>query len=381
MIKYALFVKYASDDNYCAAHIMDFNNRKEEIMKKIKMMLLIAVLVTSSITVIYYFLLKNDNNHVSVQNHKSTAFENIGILYMKPGVMPNSEFVFIKNPEDKIITKKINGTDYYFEDTIKNKDKFVLSSVTNGNRAFIDRKNKVELAREKEKSGVSAVYEDDNIVIKGLNDDLKDSTLLIKGTNINHQIKLVGYITQIDYDQSKHIAYVFNDFTHEQKSVLYTVNVNTGELKEYSFEAFGSPKNFIRTNDEIIFSSNKKLSIFNKSTLTTRYIELPYSNTVGVHAYEDKYYVTFVESHIVEYDKNFNLLKEYKYPKSSKVFRTKLLGHYLYSLSPGSFTENGDNILYAHDLKGSLKESHLILPKKEMFSIDFKILNSSSDNS
>lgn len=115
------------------------------------------------------------------------------------------------------------------------------------------------MAREKEKSGVSAIYEDDNIVIKGLNDDLKDSTLLIKGTNINHQIKLVGYIAQIDYDQSKRTAYVFNDFIHEQKSLLYTVNIDTGELKEYSFETFGSPENFIETNDEIIFSSEKNL--------------------------------------------------------------------------------------------------------------------------
>ncbi|SDZ44991.1 hypothetical protein [Bacillus sp. 166amftsu] len=350
-------------------------------MKKIKIILLTIVIIASSITAIYYFLLKSNENHVSVQGQKSTAFKDIGVLYMKPGVIPNSEFVFIKDPEDEIVTKKITGTDYYFEDTIKNKGEFVLSSVTNGNRAFIDSKNKVELAREKEKSGVSAIYEDENLVIKGLNDDLKNSTLLIKSNKINHQIKLVGYITQIDYDQSKHTAYIFNDFTHEQKSVLYTVNVETGELKEYSFDAFGSPKNFIKTSDEIIFSSEKKLSIFNKSTLTTRYIELPYSNTVGVHAYKDKYYVTFVEGHIVEYDKNFNLLKEYKNSKDSKVFRTKLTGHYLYSLSPGSFTENGENILYAHDLKGNLKESHLILPKKEMFSIDFKILNSSSDNS
>ncbi|WP_020063125.1 hypothetical protein [Bacillus sp. 123MFChir2] len=343
-----------------------------------KKILLIGVFVAFSIIAISYFLLMNNNKQVSIQGSKSTAFKNIGVLYMKPGILRDSEFIFIKDPKDKIITTKISGTDYYFESTIKNSDKFVLSSVTNKNRVFIDTKNKMELAKEKEKSGVSAIYEDKDIIIKGLNDDLKDSTLIIKGTNIDHQIRLTGFIKQIDYDKSKHTAYVFNDFTHEKKSVLYTVDVNTGELKEYDFGIFGAPQTFIKTNDEIIFSSKEKLSIFNKNTLNTRFIDLPYSSTAGIHAYKDKYYVTFVEGYIVEYDKNFNLLKEYRYPKSSKVFRTKLSGNYLYSLSPGSFTKNGDNILYAHDLNGNLKESHLTLPEKKAFSVDFKILSSNN---
>ncbi|WP_242223950.1 hypothetical protein [Bacillus cereus group sp. BfR-BA-01380] len=341
-------------------------------MKKIYTVVLIIFIVT-----ITYFLINKTDNSVNVNKNDASAFENIGLLYMKPGILHNSEFVFIKDPEN-VTSTKLEGTDYYFEETIKNKDQFVLPSKTQGKRAYIDKNNNAQI--KKEENGISAIYEDDNIIIKGLNDDLQNSTLVIKDKedkNVNHRIQVNGYITQIHYDSSKRIVYATSDWiTEDKKNVIYTVNIENGELNTYHLEAPGHPRNFITTNnDELILSSESKLTIFNKNTLSSRYIHLPYTYTRAILEYKDSYFVVFVEGNIIEYDKNFNVVKEYVNPDSSRITKATIIDKHLYTLSPGSFTESGKDIMYAFNLEKNMKVSKIILPKKKAFAVDFKIIN------
>ncbi|MBO1628177.1 hypothetical protein [Bacillus arachidis] len=338
-------------------------------------MIIFFIICVTAIT--YFFIKKNDsavNGKVSVSKDEASIFKNIGLLYMKPGILRDSEFVLIKNTKN-IISTKFDGTDYYFEETIKNTNKFVLPSETEGKRVFIDENNNAKI--NKEENGISAIYEDDNLTVKGLNDDLQNSTLVIKGKGINHRIQVNGYITQIHYDPSKKMVYAASDLISEdQKNVIYTVNVENGELKTYNMESLGHPQNFITTkNDELILSSEAKLTIFNKNTLTTKYIDLPYTHTKAILEYKDKYFVIFVEGNIVEYDKNFNILKEHVNPDSSRIAKATIQGKYLYTLSSGSYTKSGKDIIYAFNLEENMKVSEMILPEKKAFAVDFKIIN------
>lgn len=125
----------------------------------------------------------------------------------------------------------------------------------------------------------------------------------------------------------------------------------------------------------MILSSESKLTISNKNTLSSRYIDLPYTHTKAILEYKDAHFVVFVEGNIIEYDKNFNIVKEYVNPDSSRIANATIKDKHLYTLSPGSYTESGKNIMYAFNLKKNMKVSKMILPQKKAFAVDFKIIN------
>lgn len=361
-------------------------------MKKFYILLFVLLIVASSI----YFYMNDRNKKVPTYNSKQTSiFQNIGVVYHKPNILSYSEFLFFKTPNE-MSTKKFDGTAYYFEETDKYKDQFVMQSFIEGKRVFVEGNKSIDVNVKKEKSGISARYQDDKIDIIGYNDGVEDSTLEIIGTNSNQHVKLTGVIVQIHYDSHRNKAYIYSDKVTTELDSIYVIDVNTGKADEYSLENpdTGMAKNFQIIGDKIVFSTSGvsgvpgtpdgakaeipgkpgNLVIFDKNNLSISKVPLPHVETLGIYSYKEKYIVTFLEGYIVELDKQFKVIKEHNLTKSKYPwFKTRIHNNYIYALTPGSQTDSDENILFAYDLENNMEEHKMILPSKKAYALDFII--------
>ncbi len=355
---------------------------------------LIIIICCSSI----YFYMSRDKqdktSNTSSISKDSSFFTDIGVLYFKPNILPYSEYVFIQEGKEQSSTK-IDGTAFYFENTEKYKNKSVIQSFIEGKRVFIQEDNK-NFDIKKEKNGISARYQDEEIDIVGYNDGLDDSTLEIVSSSVNHQIKLKGVIVQIHYDSNRKKIYIYGDKVTNDPDSIYVIDVNSGKSEEFSLQNpnIGMPKNFEVINDKIIFSASGRVGTpgtpdgakkaqgvipgalveFDKNTATIKEIPLPYVETLGFYPYKDKFILTFGEGYIVEIDKEYNVIKEHNVTNSKYVWiRTRIKDNFIYALTPGSQTASEENILFAYDLENDMKEYKMTLPSKEAYALDFAV--------
>ena len=362
---------------------------------KYRYVIILVIIICCS--TIYFYMSSNKQDKISTTpsiSKNNSLFTDIGVLYFKPNILPYSEYVFIQEGKEQSSTK-IDGTAFYFENTEKYKSKRVIQSFIEGKRVFIQEDNK-NFDVEKEKNGISARYQDEEIDIVGYNDGLDDSTLEIVSSSVNHQIKLKGVIVQIHYDSSRKKIYIYGDKVTDDPDSIYVVDVNSGKEEEFSLKTpnLGMPKNFEVINDKIIFSTSGKagtpgtpdgakkaqgvipgaLVEFDKNTAAIKEIPLPYVETLGFYPYKDKFILTFGEGYIVEIDKEYNVIKEHNVTNSKYVWiRTRIKDNFIYALTPGSQTASEKNVLFAYDLENDMKEYKMTLPSKEAYALDFAV--------
>jgi hypothetical protein len=284
-------------------------------MKKILTIAFCAILVVSGCSA-----------NSSMLNKDSLSY----LIVYSDSLDSDSELVYLDKEGDVVKSVQVESMGI-FDIGINSERKIFLPSSFEFVHHYIDENGLVSEYKAKGPTNFIHFNQEDNII--GINNGLYTIVEYKLGNNTN-EIKLKGFARVGIIENS--MAFIFSDVIHEDRSVLYIVDMKRNKLKKevpLRYEAAEDIKIF---NNKVLISTQEKLSIVNIDDWSVEYKELSFGESILYNLnhiiIENEFiYITSQDNRVFKLDGELNVIDLFK--TKQELFHVRSDGNNFYVLS------------------------------------------------